>query len=697
MSSLLFVRKWKRMPGKMSLKKFYHLKSLIRYADRIVKDYDTVSFDQFDTLFIRRIHEPDMVKPAVARFIAQRASMFGYEWTWDGVQSLRDTYENEQRAQTAKKFEDHEACYPDYMRKVLAQIFKDNMTDDLLAEVTDYELNIEKAMLVPRADLVAWIKKIHAQGKKILIISDIYLPSSHLKRLVDHFGLMSFVTNVVSSADTFLAKASGKAFPMLAEKFSINVERWLHVGDNPISDGLRPSEFGIRALVLKDISEIRRKTITRTYTIFSNRRIYWKGRLLQQLMLPLEEENSPRSPLYVEGYNFLAPLVGAFVQKIVEKTQKLGIPRIYFMSREGWTFKKFWERAAPFLSPDGLLPEIRYLYVSRMALAGASCAHQGLSQTKVSTVFQAPGNRDMKDLCRVFGLDIIHLIPFMRRYGLREDDILSPLYSGWDSKAHYKLMYLIEDQDFQVEVKRQTMPHNEALQRYLEQEHFFDVPDVALVDIGWTGTIQRFLYDAIKHRDDKPRFHGFLFTASRGVPYPTTPDNYIEGLIYDRDRFDFASSVIMYIRDFFEEAFRAPHPGLDTYKLIDNGYKLIFRDKHDADGQAELVQNKYFTPLQQGILDAASRFGAASAVLGFPVEQLKPWLRYLLVSKLAFPKAKEVKLFRHKYHMDDFHGKHTPPQRFIKSQKHLWDYSILALRWIPWLRMKYYIYKNRSV
>lgn len=697
MSSLLSMRKWKRMPSKMSLKKFYHLKTLIRYADRIVKDYDTVSFDQFDTLFIRRMHEPDMVKPAVARFIAQKASTFGYHWTWEGVQSLRDKYENEQRAETGKKFEDQEACYPDYMHKVLAQIFKDKKTGDLLEEVTNYELKIEKALIVPRADLVAWIKKIYSQGKKILIVSDIYLPSSHLKRLMDHFELMSFVTDVVSSADTFLAKASGKAFPMLAKKYSLNVDRWLHIGDNPISDGLRPSEFGIRALVLKDVSEIRRKTIARMYTVFSNRRIYWKGRLLQQLMLPLEDENLQRSPLYVEGYNFLAPLVGAFVQKIAEKTQKLGISRIYFMSREGWTFKQFWERATPFMSLDSFLPDVSYLYVSRMALAGASCAYQGLSLTKTNIVFQAPGNRDIRDLCRIFGLDIIHLIPFMKRYGLREDDILSALYSGWDNKTHYKFIYLIEDQDFQAEVKRQTMPYNEALQRYLEQEHFFDIPEVALVDIGWTGTIQRFLYDAIKHRDDKPHFHGFLFTASRGVPYPTTTDNYIEGLIYDRDRFDFASSSIMYTRDFLEEAFRAPHPGLDKYKLVDDGYELIFRDENDAHGQAELIQNEYFAPLQQGILDAASRFGAASAVLGFTVEQLKPWLRYLLVSKLAFPKVKEVRIIRHKSHMDDFHGKHKPPKKFIKSQKHLWDYSILALRWIPWLRMKYYIYKNRSV
>lgn len=681
----------------MKFKTFYSLKALIHHADSFIEEYDTVSFDLFDTILIRRINNPDMVKPAVSRFIASKARACGSQWSWEEVQQLRDKVENAQRARTGKRFDDHEARYPDFMSEVLSRIFKEKMTDDLLGRVTDYELAIENAMIVPRADMVVWIKKIYEQGKKILIASDIYLPSDHLKRLIEHAGFIEYVTDVVSSADTFLAKASGKAFPMLEEKHSIDPQRWMHIGDNPISDGLRPSEFGIRALVLKDVSEIRRKTIARMYTVFSNRRIYWKGRLLQQLMLPLEDENLPRSLLYVEGYNFLAPLVGTFVQRIVEKTQRLGVERIYFMSREGWTFKKFWERATPLMSPDCLLPEVSYLYVSRMALAGASCAYQGLTLTKADIVFQPSGNRDMRDLCRVFSLDIVPLIPFMKRYGLREDDPLSPLYSGWDIKLRYKYMYLIEDQDFQAEVKRQTMPYNEALQRYLEQERFFNISKVALVDIGWTGTIQRFLYDAIKHRDDKPHFHGFLFTASRGVPYPTITDNYVEGLIYDRDLFDFASSSIMYIRDFFEEAFRAPHPGLDGYKLTDDGYELIFRDENDAHRQAELIQNEYFAPLQQGILDAAERFGAASAVLGLTVEQLKPWLRYLLVSKLAFPRVKEVKVIRHKYHMDDFCGKHKPSKKFIKSQKYLWDYSLPALRWIPWLRMKYYLYKNRSV
>ena len=681
----------------MKVKTFYSLKKLIRYAESFVKEYDTVSFDLFDTILVRRMHDPDMVKPAVARFIASKAAMMcGSQLQWEEVQELRDKFENEQRARTGKDFDDHEARYPDFMSEVLSDIFKEKMSDDLLKEVTDYELVIEKMIIVLRTDLVVWIKKLYDQGKSIILASDIYLPSDHLKRLIEHTGLLNYVTDIVSSADTFLAKASGKAFPMLQEKHSLNFARWMHIGDNPISDGLRPSEFGIRALVINDVSEKRRKAIAKMYKIFSESRPYWKGRLLQQLMLPFEDENKLESPLYVEGYNFFAPLIGAFIQRIAERTRELDVRKIYFFSREGWTFKKFWEHAMPFMFPKGFLPEISYLYVSRLALAGASCAYQGLSKTRADIAFLPPGNRDMRDLCRVFSLDIEPLKSFMERYGLREDDPLSQAHTGWSNELHYRFVYLLEDDDFQVEVKRQTIPYNDALQCYLEKESFFDQRDVAVADVGWLGTIQRFLYDAVKHRDDSPRVHGFLLGASRGVPYPTMSDNYVEGVVYERNQFDFAASSVMYARDIFEDVLRAPHLGLDGYRLAKNGFELIFRDQNDASGKAEREQDEYFAPLRQGILDAASRFGIASAILGFTFEELKPWLNYLLVSKFAFPKIREVQLLKQKHHLDDFYGKHRPPEKFLRSQRHLWDYSIPTLRWIPWLKMIYYLaYKRR--
>ena len=675
----------------MGFEKFYSVPSLLKQGRDLSAGMDVVSFDLFDTLLIRRIHDPDLVKLPVARFIAAKAREYGLAWSWQRVQKLRDDIEKRHRGETGSKFVDHEACYPRFMQELLETIFGEELGPSLLQEVTDYELFMENSMLVPRQALVDWLIELSGQGKRIFILSDIYLPAAHLRVLVEHAGMLPYVEDVVSSADSFLAKASGKGFDLVRERYGLAGRSWLHAGDNPVSDGLRPSEAGITALVLHDASEKHRKAVVKRYVNYSGGRPFWRGRALQQLMQPLEAENGERHELYVEGYNFLAPLIGGFVQHIAEQCRTRGIAKVFFLSREGWTFKRFWEKAMPYLFPDGRLPGIEYLYVSRMALAGASCAVQGLTRANADIAFLPPGNRDFRDVCRIFNFEIAGLEHHLQRFGLAAETCLSPLHEGFDPWNRVRFYDLLEDPAFQEEIRSQVADSSEALQRYLADVGFFSHERVALVDIGWLGTIQRFLFEAVQHRQDCPVCHGFLFAANRGIPYPASTKNDIEGVIYDRHRFDMAGSTILYARDIFEEACRAPHPTLNGYQLTDGGYTLQFRGVDDDIGQAELQQDRYFSPLQQGLFDAAERYGAASALLGYSLGDYKPWFNLLMVGKLAFPRTAEVANIRHKHHLDDFHGRHVPKKVHVKENRQLWDHPLWRLAWDPLLRIRFFL------
>ncbi|MCW5198753.1 HAD family hydrolase, partial [Desulfobulbus sp. F3] len=278
----------------MNIKQHYSLSTLVREGRQRAGAADTVSFDLFDTLLIRRIHDPDMVKPAVARYISNQAARCGIAKSWQYILKLRSTFEKEQRAATGQRFIDQEACYPDYMGQVLRAVFGETADHEaLLADITSYEISLENAVLVPRSELVEWLGELKAQGKRVLIVSDIYLPASHLERLVKHAGFLDQVDAVISSADSFLAKASGLAYPLLKERFGLDYSRWLHIGDNPISDGLRPTEHGIQALVLRDGREKLRKSLLKRYCNYSLGQHFYRGRALQQIMLPIEAENIP--------------------------------------------------------------------------------------------------------------------------------------------------------------------------------------------------------------------------------------------------------------------------------------------------------------------------------------------------------------------------------------------------------------------
>ncbi|MBE0583992.1 MAG: HAD hydrolase-like protein [Desulfofustis sp.] len=681
----------------MDCKTFYSLRKLIKEGKKRAASCGIVSFDLFDTLLVRRIHDPDLVKLPVARFISARAAVEGIACSWQSIQKLRDTIEQRHRRETGERFDDHEACYPQFIKELLATVFGEAYSDSLLAEVTSYELTMESSMLVPRQEVVAWLKELHDQGKRLFIVTDIYLPAQHIRVLCDNAGILDLVEDVVSSADSFLAKASGKAFPLMKQRYDLDPSSWLHVGDNPISDGLRPAQFGLQALVLRDGTEKFRKALVKRYVNYGKGKPFYRGRALQQLMLPLEAENVVRDDLYVEGYNFLGPLIGSFVQHIAEECRRLNLKRVFFFSREGYTFKKVWEQCAPFLFPDQRLPRSDYLYVSRMALAGASCAHLGLTRQAASIAFLPPGNRDFRDLARIFKFDVEAMVSHLRLHRLQPDTCLSPLHAGYDPLNSVRFMELLDDEDFQQEVRRQTRPASYALMLYLEEIGFFAEKEIGVVDIGWLGTIQRFLYQAVRHRDDCPRLIGYVFGATRGIPFEDDLKNNLHGVIYDRHRFDLGASCLLYARDTFEEACRAPHPTLDGYELTEEGYRLKFRSSEDATGQAEQQQDLYYSPLQQGLFDAAPRFAAASALLGYSLEDYRPWLNYLLTAKCAFPTTKEILTIRNRHHLDDFHGVHQPLAKKIGREKSLWNRSHLALRLSPLLRLRYFISHCKSL
>jgi hypothetical protein len=292
----------------------------------------------------------------------------------------------------------------------------------------------------------------------------------------------------------------------------------------------------------------------------------------------------------------------------------------------------------------------------------------------------------------VFSLPVEPFRPWLSRYGLREETPLSRWHAGWSAAQGERLRRMLADPAFQDEVRRLARPANDALQAYLESEGFFGVSRVALVDIGWLGTMQRFLHQAIGHRPDRPDLHGMLFAASPGYPFPHAPDNRLEGFVFDPRHSDFCGSLVLTARDLFEETTRADHPGLMAYRRSGPaGFELVFRSATDTAAEAERRQTAYFAPLQEGIRAAGDRYGPALAVLGYGAREWKPWLNSLLVSRLAFPRTEEVRQLRHLHHQDDFAGAARLSRAARRALRQLWTEPLWALRWKPWLRPAYYL------
>ena len=165
----------------MQAETHFELSSLIESVNSSLDDYDTVSLDLFDTLFIRRIHEPDEIKRPVAIFISNVARQYGIDISFSRTWQIRNEIEQQHRNRNGKHFPDFEARYEDFMKEVLSDIFEKQVPTGFLEEVIAYELRIETSMLVVREEFARWLKYLKEQKKRVLIISDIYHSSSFLE------------------------------------------------------------------------------------------------------------------------------------------------------------------------------------------------------------------------------------------------------------------------------------------------------------------------------------------------------------------------------------------------------------------------------------------------------------------------------------------------------------------------------------
>ncbi|MFT5112109.1 MAG: putative HAD superfamily hydrolase [Parasphingorhabdus sp.] len=674
----------------MSIETHYSVADLVSTANSQLENVDCVSMDIFDTLFIRRVHNPDQIKWPVAKFIADVARQQGIQIDTAQCLDIRNQLEQEQRDRNGKTFPDHEARYDDFMQACLKEIFEERVPEDFFEEVAALEMRMESSVIVVRQELAAWLESLKQQQKRVLLISDIYLTSNYLQLLVDDNGLTNYVEGIISSADNFHAKASGATWPLIKERYGIDPERWIHVGDNLISDGSRPSEFGLRSYILKDLQEKHRHSVVKGLYNKTRHNALLRGRYIQQLMMPLEDENEQVPELYLDGYNFLGFVLGYYCLSILEHCRKNHINRIFFCSREGWTIQKVWDSMMPFIAPEGNYPESSYLYVSRIALAKASCARNGLSHLSAKTALLPASSRDFRDICRVFSLDFEPLMEHLERHDLSASELINPSHGDTTPASRRKFSELLGDAYFQDEVKRQARPAQLKLESYLNQEGFFDHPDVGLIDIGWLGTIQHYLVDAISHRLHKPRVHGLLLGATRVMPYRDNHESRVHGMLFDQGRFNFSESLITTIKDIFEESCRAPHPSVIGYERKYMEVEPVFRDVNDEVALQEAEQSKQFQPLRQGIFDAAPRFAAAMAISGYQSQQLRPWLHMLLTSRIAFPTSTEIARLRHESHQDDFAGSHVVPKAILKETRNLWDSSSRQFKWNPFIRFYYY-------
>ncbi|WP_299406692.1 hypothetical protein [Acaryochloris sp. IP29b_bin.148] len=365
---------------------------------------------------------------------------------------------------------------------------------------------------------------------------------------------------------------------------------------------------------------------------------FWQGATLYEQCISARSDILRQSDFwYAYGYEFLGMVYTVYLHKVLEKINQYGIDHVMFVAREGYLFQRVYEILKHYV-PTLVNPNVttHYAYLSRQSTLLASTPQL----TTREIIFAATSNRYQKGLWSIFnhlGLPIEKFQPFTEKYGI---PIKQPISDYWNDP---KLLTFLSDMEMQAEVRKYHQQASDNLRTYLAQCQFWGLNrKVALVDIGWSGTIQDNLVRAFNHLEDFPLLHGLYFGRKDKRAFLKYSNSLSHGLIYDSRNKNINAESIDIFPEIFEQAAGAPHASTLGYEQIEGKVQPIFKSTQQYSRQVEMASDKVIAVMQQGILDFAHQYGQLLSDQSFTADQCHSFVLALITRHISFPTYEEA-------------------------------------------------------
>jgi hypothetical protein len=112
------------------------------------------------------------------------------------------------------------------------------------------EVALEINGIAPDPQVAAAFHALVAADRRVIIVSDMYLPRAAIEAMLDRAGLAGHIRLYLSS-ETGLTKAGGTVWPAIRAEFGLARDaRIIHLGDHPEADGAMARRHGITTFLL---------------------------------------------------------------------------------------------------------------------------------------------------------------------------------------------------------------------------------------------------------------------------------------------------------------------------------------------------------------------------------------------------------------------------------------------------------------
>jgi len=430
------------------------------------------SFDVFDTALVRHYCEP-------------------WHLFWQCADELNKVYKidinNKNWVSTRQKAEqvvrNHSKKEEITLDLIYEYLLKNNYSTTILSLLKSLELDLELKCLHQNQEIKEIIDNLRNKNKKIIFISDMYLPKSLIYTALFNADLLNSEDDIFVSSEIGFTKATGNLYDYVSDNIKIPRSDWVHIGDNFQSDYLIPKIKGIHSILYKESQKNRfEKKLLVTLSDLVIENIAYAG-ISRICRLNFFSNSIQEKVIHDISANIIGPLLLNYTLWVLENAKQNKINKLYFLARDGqilcWIAKYVVEK----LSLD---IEIHYLYASRQSLHLPAII--SMSDFHVMDwLFEKSESNTVKTI-----LARLNMTPETMKEELNEAGFIDSVFDKeLNSNQIDSLKKTILSEKSFNKIKPIITEYRNNLLGYLKQEGFLDSSSkIGIVDIGWKGRLQ---------------------------------------------------------------------------------------------------------------------------------------------------------------------------------------------------------------
>ena len=308
--------------------------SVSEYVD-VLSQYDVISFDIFDTLLFRPFSEP----ADLFYFLGERLGL-------PDIRRIRMEQERLARQQGYEKRGHYEVT--------LAEIWEamEQSTGIPASRGMAQEEALELEFCYANPFMKEVFQALRQKGRRIICISDMYLPRAFLEKLLEKNGYNG-IHKLYVSCDYGKSKAKGGLFKQVTEAFPAKTT-FIHVGDNGHSDVKMAEKYGFASMHYPNVN--RMALSYRPYDMSPMVGAAYRGIVDNHLY----QGGKTYTLAYEYGFIYGGLFVLGYCRFIHAYCSSHGIEKLLFLSRDGDMLKQVYDKLYP-------KDNTAYVYWSRAA------------------------------------------------------------------------------------------------------------------------------------------------------------------------------------------------------------------------------------------------------------------------------------------------------------------------------------------